>query len=78
MTRTTVNLEDEILRQLKERAARERRSLQSLVNALLRRALMEQERQSDYRLELEGWQAVEQPGADILGRDKLFDLMEGR
>ena len=28
--------------------------------------------------QLQGWEAKEQPGVDLLDRDKLFDLMDGR
>ena len=31
---------------------------------------------SNYRLELEGWDAAELPGVDVLDRDKLFDILE--
>ena len=37
-----------------------------------------QSSRSDTRLRLKGWEAQEQPGVDILDRDKLFDLMNGR
>ena len=50
----------------------------SLVNDLLRQAMASQYRRKSFRLELEGWDAALQPGVDILDRDKLFDLMNGR
>ena len=31
-----------------------------------------------FTLRLKGWKAKEQPGVDLLDRDKLFDLMNGR
>ena len=52
MSRTTLNLDDDLLRRLAEHAS--------------------------YELTLEGWQAEEQPGVDLLDRDNLFDLMDGR
>jgi len=75
MRRTTLALEDQLLRTLKERAAREGRTLQEVANELLRQGVARQEASGSYRLELEGWEAEEQPGVDILDRDKLFDLM---
>lgn len=77
MKRTTLKLEDGLLRRLKQRAAAEGRSMQDLANQLLRRALAESPRQP-YTLRWAGWQAVMQPGVDVLDRDKLFDLMGGR
>ena len=70
-------LEDALLRRLKERAAREGQSLQSLIDALLRQAL-HQKTPSKFTFNIEGWEAKEQPGVDILDRDALFRLMEER
>ncbi len=50
----------------------------SLVNDLLRQAISLQSRPRPFLLELEGWDAALQPSVDILDRDKLFDLMNGR
>jgi hypothetical protein len=44
---------------------------------LLRQGLTSRPRPA-YRLKLEGWSAQEQPGVDLLDRDKLVDLMNGR
>lgn len=75
--RTTLAIDDDLLRRLKELAAREGRTLQSLVNDLLRRALAVDQPKA-YKLEIKGWKAALQPGADILDRDSLLDLMEDR
>ena len=77
MKRTTLALEESLLRLLKRHAAEEGRSLQDVANDLLKRALAERPAR-DYRLTLKGWQAREQPGVDLFDRDKLFDLMDGR
>jgi hypothetical protein len=63
---------------MKERAAREGRTLQGVANDLLRQALVQQRQSSKPKLVLRGWKAAEQPGVDLLDRDKLFDLMDGR
>ena len=76
--RTTLTLDDDLLRQLKGLAARQGKTLGGLVNDLLRHALAVSSQPPPYRLELEGWEADLQPGADLLDRDKLFDLMNGR
>ena len=78
MSRTTLRLDDDLLRRLKERAAREGSTLQSLANDLLRQGLTRPKRSSDYVLELAGWRAEVRPGIDLLDRDSLFDAMEDR
>lgn len=77
MARTTLKIDDDLLRRIKEKAAREGKTMQQVANELLRRSLMTR-LQPSFKLKLRGWKAVEQPGVDILDRDKLFDLMEGR
>jgi len=77
MPRTTLKLDDDLLRRLKERAAREGRTLQALANDLLRHGLSPR-RDVDYRLELATWDGTLQPGVDLFDRDSLFDRMEGR
>jgi plasmid stability protein len=76
--RTTLTLDDDLLRQLKAKAAQQGTTLGAVVNDLLRHALAVQSQRRPYKLELEGWEAQPQPGVDILDRDKLFDLMNGR
>jgi plasmid stability protein len=77
MQRTTLAIDEDLLRSLKGKAAREGRTLQDVANEVLRQGLAKQTQRSDYLLELEGWAAEQQPGVDILDRDKLFDLMDG-
>ena len=78
MGRTTLRLDEDLLRRLKEKAAREGTTLQSLANDLLRQALVRSKRSGDYRLELAGWKAEVRPGVDLLDRDSLFEAMEDR
>ncbi len=75
MRRTTLAIEDRLLRRLKEKAAREDRTLQEVANELLSQGLDMRPQRSDYRLELEGWDATELPGVDVLDRDKLLDIL---
>jgi hypothetical protein len=70
-------IDDQILRALRKKAAEEDRTVQEVTNELLRQALAERHR-PPFKLKLTGWRAAEQPGVDILDRDKLFDLMNGR
>jgi len=75
MARTTLVLDDHLLRQMKKKAADEGRSLQAVANELIRRGLATPPRQS-YRLKLKGWKAELQPGIDILDRNSLFEAMD--
>ena len=76
MPRTTLAIEDRLLRRLKEKAAREGRTLQETANDLLRQSLDMRPQRLDYRLKLEGWDAAELPGVDLLDRDKLSDILD--
>lgn len=75
MSRTTLAIEDALLRRLKEKAARQGQTMQAVANDLLRQGLAPRPSPGAYRLRLDGWEAAEQPGVDILDRDQLFDLM---
>ncbi len=75
MPRTTLAIEDRLLRRLKEKAAREGSTLQQVANELLRQGLDMRPQRLDYRLELEGWDAAGLPGVDVLDRDKLLDIL---
>jgi hypothetical protein len=77
MRRTTLTIDDQLLRELKKKASEEGRTLQAVTNDLLRRSLAPSPAKL-YRLRLRGWKAAEQPGVDLLDRDALFDLMDGR
>jgi len=76
--RTTLSIDDDLLRRLKELAARRGQTLARMVNDLLRQSLARGAGKPGFKLELVGWDAEPQPGVDILDRDKLFDLMDGR
>ncbi len=76
--RTTLAIDDDLLKGIKEKAAREGRTLQEVANELLRQALVQQKPRRKVKLALRGWKAALQPGVDLLDRDKLFDLMDGR
>lgn len=77
MRRTTLTIDDQLFRELKKKASEEGRTLQAVTNDLLRRSLVPSPAKP-YRLQLQGWKAAEQPGVDLLDRDALFDLMDGR
>ncbi len=75
MSRTTLAINDALLREIKRRAAEQGLSMQALINRLLKQSLM-QGGASDYKLELKTWDAELQPGIDLLDRDSLLDAME--
>jgi plasmid stability protein len=78
MAWTTLAIDDDLLKRLKEKAAREGRTFQDVANEILRSALVHPRPKKKLKLHLRGWKAKELPGADLLDRDKLFDLMDGR
>jgi plasmid stability protein len=77
MKRTTLKIEDRLLRRLKQQAAREGRSLQDVANQLLRQGLVS-ERRHAFTLSLTGWEAELRPGVDLLDRTALLDLLDSR
>ncbi|MEZ5320429.1 MAG: hypothetical protein R2752_23720 [Vicinamibacterales bacterium] len=77
MARTTIDIDERILRELKKRAAAEGRTLQAVVNEYLKRAAASPVGPA-FELRLEGWDARLQPGVNLFDRDSLFDLMDGR
>jgi hypothetical protein len=76
VARTTLDIDDGVLRELKKKAASEGRTLQAVVNEHLKRAAAAPSG-PPYRLELEGWRAEPRPGVDLFDRAQLFDLMDG-
>lgn len=78
MGRTTLRIDDELLRRLRRRAADEDRTLQDVTNEALRRGLAGRPSATDYRLELEGWGARTRPGVELTDRGSLLDAMEDR
>ncbi|CAN5859428.1 antitoxin VapB48 [soil metagenome] len=77
--RTTLDLDDEVMRTLKRRAAETGRTLTSLVEEALR-AMLERGSRPDPAYKLE-WTVVPggaRPGVDLSDRDALIDIMDGR
>lgn len=73
MARTTIAIDDDLLRRLRRRAAAEDRTLQDVVNDALRDGLARPKRRA-FTFKLEGWRGALQPGVDLTDRDKLFDV----
>lgn len=78
--RTTLTLDDDILKRARKKAAEEGRPLKEVINDALRFGLEAGSRnvRVPYRFKLKTVDGKTLPGVDLTDRDKLFDLMEGR
>jgi plasmid stability protein len=77
--RTTLNLDDELMRTLKRRAAESGRTMTEMIEEALRAMLARPVKEGPER-EFR-WVTVKgkiQPGVDVADRDSLLDAMEGR
>jgi hypothetical protein len=76
--RTTMDLNDALLRQAKRRAADEGRALRQVVETALRLYLGKRDRPPGYKLRWRTESGRLLPGVRLDDRDALFDLMDGR
>ena len=76
--RTTLDLNDELLRLAKKRAAAEGVPLREVVEAALKLHLSGKPRLSSYKLRWRTERGRMLPGVRLDDRDALLDLMEGR
>lgn len=77
--RTTIDLNDTLLRRAKQRAAREGTTLREVFEDALRRYLSgPSAARSGYRLKWRAESGQLLPGVRIEDRDALFDIMDGR
>ena len=78
--RTTLNLEDQLMREVKQQAAEEGRTLTAVIEEALREHLRRgAERASQsFRLRLVAVPGAPRPGVDLDDRDALYEAMEGR
>ena len=76
--RTTMDLNDELLRRAKQRAASEGTTLRAVVERALRFHLERPGRKSGYRLRWRPERGRLRPGVRLDDRGALFDLMEWR
>lgn len=76
--RTTLTLDDDVVRLVEDAVHRERRPMKQVINDALRRALAppvkRQERQEQYRLEPH--ESAVRSGLDLAGFNKLADELE--
>ncbi len=77
--RTTLTIEDDVMKRARKKAAEEGRPLKDVINDALRFGLeAERASRTPYRFKLRTVEGKTLPGVDLTDRDKLFDLMEGR
>ncbi len=76
--RTTIEINDELFREVKRRAADERVPMRRIVEAALRVYLERPGRRKTYKLQWRTENGRLQSGVNLEDRDTLFDLMEGR
>lgn len=77
--KTTIEIQDELLRAAKGKAAEEGVPLRRIIETALRRFLGQAgPDQGRYRLRWRTEKGKLQPGVNLEDREALFDLMEGR
>lgn len=76
--RTTINLNDRLLREAKRRAATEGKTLGQVMEQALRAYLAGPRARSSFTLQWRTERGRIQPGVRLDDRDALFDLLEGR
>ncbi len=77
--RTTLNIDDNLMRRVRARAAVTGRTLTEVVEQALRQAVAgDPPERSDYRLRLVTVRGRLRRGVDLADRDALYDRMEGR
>ena len=75
--KTTLNLDDQVLRRAKERARSDGITLTQFVETALRTLLMAQEtHKRSFKLELPTVQGSRPPSVDIFDREALYEVMD--
>ncbi len=76
--RTTLDLDDELVKEIKRRAADSGRTLTAVIEDTLREGLRPREKQGKpYRLRIPIVKGKLLPGVDLNDRDSLYDIMDG-
>lgn len=75
--RTTLDLNDDLMREAKARAAQEGRTLTSLIEDGLRLVLRGHRRGQGYDFKFRTVRGERPPAVDVADRDRLYDVMEG-
>lgn len=78
LMKTTLNVDDRLLRQAKKVALERGITLTRLFEDALRATIAEPRRRTEFRLRWEPVQGRRAPGIDVADRGALYDLMEPR
>lgn len=77
--RTTLNLEDELMKAVKRKAAETGRTMTEVIEGSLRETLLRRPAtKRAYRLRMVTVKGRRRPGVDLTDRDALYEVMEGR
>lgn len=77
--RTTLDLEDGLVRAAKRKAVEAGTTLTRVIEDALRQTLRPQEKaKKPFRLKLLTFKGKLKPGVDLSDRDSLYEIMEGR
>ena len=77
--RTTLNLDDELMKAVKRKAAESGRTMTEVIESSLRESFQRPSSQRQpYRLRMVTVRGRRRPGVDLTDRDALYELMEGR
>lgn len=77
--RTTLNLDDAVMRAIKKEAAESGRTMTEVIDETLRDALLREPLpRRPFKLELKTVRGRAPAGVDLTDRDALFERMEGR
>lgn len=74
--KTTLNLDDELLRRAKRRAAERGTTLTAVIEDALRKGLDVQHQRGSFRLAFPTVAGVRPPAVDLSDRDALYDRMD--
>lgn len=74
--KTTLNLDDRVLRQAKERAARDGMTLTAFVENALKAKLLQEQQRIPYRFDPKIVTGTRPPNVDISERDALYDVID--
>jgi plasmid stability protein len=76
--RTTLDLDDDLVREIQRRAADSGRTMKKELEEILREGLRGGAPKEPFRLQLPTVKGELLPGVDLNDRDSLYDIMEGR
>ena len=78
--RTTLNLEDAIMRAVKRQALETGRTMTQVIEDSLRETLIRKKRSDkrEFKLQMVTVKGTKKPGVDLTDRCSLYDIMESR